>query len=88
MSRALCGALTSALAWSVPAAAQEPLTLARAVQLAQEQGYQGRAALAAREAARYRDRSFSAAVMPRLSVGGPLPRYNRRTRPTPGSRRA
>ena len=59
------------------AAAQEPLTLERAVQLAQEQGYQGRAALAARDAARFRDRAFYAGFLPRLSVGGTLPRYNR-----------
>jgi outer membrane protein TolC len=62
---------------SPAAGAQEPLTLQRAVQLAQEQGYQGRAALAARDAARYRDRAFYAGYLPQLSVGGTLPRYNR-----------
>ena len=40
------------------AAAQEPLTLARAIELAQAQGHQARAAEATREAARYRDRAF------------------------------
>jgi outer membrane protein TolC len=76
--------LRAALALSVTlllcspgAGAQEPLTLQRAVQLAQEQGYQGRAALAARDAARYRDRAFYAGYLPQLSLGGTLPRYNR-----------
>ncbi len=69
-----------ALAAGVPFAglrAQEPLTLERAVQMAQDQGYQGRAAVAARDAARFRDRSFYAAYLPQLSLGGTLPRYNR-----------
>jgi outer membrane protein TolC len=73
---ALVLAVTLLLASPI-AGAQEPLTLQRAVQLAQEQGYQGRAALAARDAARYRDRAFYAGYMPQLSVGGTLPRYNR-----------
>ena len=73
---ALVLAVTLLLASPI-AGAQEPLTLQRAVQLAQEQGYQGRAALAARDAARYRDRAFYAGYLPQLSVGGTLPRYNR-----------
>jgi outer membrane protein TolC len=69
-----------AIAAGVPIAAlraQQPLTLERAVQMAQEQGYQGRAATAARDAARFRDRSFYAGFLPQLSLGGTLPRYNR-----------
>jgi outer membrane protein TolC len=69
-----------AVAAGVPIAAlraQQPLTLERAVQMAQEQGYQGRAATAARDAARFRDRSFYAGFLPQLSLGGTLPRYNR-----------
>jgi outer membrane protein TolC len=73
----LAAAVVVALMWGRPAPAQEPLTLERAVALAQEQGYQGRAAVAARDAARYRDRGFYAAFMPQLSLGGTLPRYNR-----------
>jgi outer membrane protein TolC len=69
-----------AVAAGVPIAAlraQQPLTLEPAVQMAQEQGYQGRAATAARDAARFRDRSFYAGFLPQLSLGGTLPRYNR-----------
>jgi outer membrane protein TolC len=60
-----------------PLAAQEPITLARAIELAQQQGYQARAAAATREAARYRDRAFYSRLMPQISVGGFLPQYNR-----------
>lgn len=57
--------------------AQEPITLARAIELAQQQGHQARAAAATREAARYRDRAFYSRLMPQLSLGGTLPSYNR-----------
>jgi len=57
--------------------AQEPMTLARAIELAQLQGHQARAAAATREAARYRDRAFYSRLMPQLSLGGTLPSYNR-----------
>ena len=60
-----------------PAAAQEPLTLARAIELAQAQGHQARAAQATREAARYRDRAFYSRLLPQLSLGGTVPSYNR-----------
>lgn len=59
------------------AAAQEPLTLQRAVELAQSQGHQARAAAAQREAARSRDRAFYARLLPQLSLGGTVPSYNR-----------
>ena len=57
--------------------AQEPITLARAIELAQQQGHQARAAAATREAARYRDRAFYSRLMPQLTLGGTLPSYNR-----------
>lgn len=60
-----------------PAAAQEPLTLARAIELAQAQGHQARAAQATREAARYRDRAFYSRLLPQISLGGTVPSYNR-----------
>jgi outer membrane protein TolC len=60
-----------------PIAGQDTLTLTRAIQLAQQQGYAARAAEATRDASRYRNRSFSARQLPRLSVGGTLPSYNR-----------
>jgi len=59
------------------AEAQEPLSLQRAIELAQSQGNQAIAARATRDAARYRDRAFSARNLPQLSLGGTLPRYNR-----------
>jgi outer membrane protein len=71
-------ALPLALAIVAPAlAAQEPLTLARAIELAQGQGHQARAARATLEASRQRDDAFSARLLPQLSLGGTLPRYNR-----------
>ncbi len=60
-----------------PLAAQRPLTLADAIGLAEQQGYQARAALATRDAARYRDRAFFSGLLPQLSVGGTVPAYNR-----------
>jgi outer membrane protein TolC len=61
----------------VPLGAQEPLTLARAIALAQAQGYQARAAEATRDAARYRERSFYSSLLPQLTLGGTVPQYNR-----------
>ena len=58
-------------------AAQEPLTLQRAIELAQAQGFSARAALATRDAARYRDRQFYSRLLPQLSLGGTVPSYNR-----------
>src|SRR5688500_19283581 len=59
------------------AAAQEPLTLARAIELAKAQSHHARAAVATREAARYRDRAFYTRLLPQISLGGTLPSYNR-----------
>ena len=59
------------------AGAQEPLTLKRAIELAQSQGNRAVAARAARDAVFFRDRAFSARQLPQLSLGGTLPRYNR-----------
>lgn len=59
------------------ARAQEPLTLQRAIELAQSQGNQAVAAKAARDAAFFRDRAFSARLLPQLSLGGTVPHYNR-----------
>ena len=64
-----------------PAAAQEPYTLQQAVERAQEHGYQAQAARAGRDAARFRDDGFSARLLPQLSLGGTLPRYNRAITP-------
>jgi outer membrane protein TolC len=65
----------AAMVRSLPA--QEPITLARAIELAQQQGYQARAAAAGLEAARYRDRAFYSRLLPQLSLGGTVPSYNR-----------
>jgi outer membrane protein len=65
------------LAAAAPLAAQQPMTLAEAIGSAQQHGHQARAARAAHEAARYRDRAFWARLLPQLSLGGTLPSYNR-----------
>ncbi len=57
--------------------AQEPMTLPQAVELAQRNGDPARAARAARDAAHYQDRAFYSRLLPRLSLGGTLPAYNR-----------
>jgi outer membrane protein TolC len=62
---------------AAPLAAQEPLTLQQAVDLSLKQGYQARAAIATRDAARFRDRAFYSRRLPQLSVGGTIPQYNR-----------
>jgi len=62
---------------AAPLTAQEPLTLARAIEVAQQQGYQARAALATLDAADSRDRAFYAGLLPQLSLDGTLPSYNR-----------
>ncbi|MGE5925774.1 MAG: TolC family protein [Gemmatimonadota bacterium] len=75
----LSGVLSLTLAVAAPgiATAQEPLTLQRAIELAQSQGNQAVAARASRDAVLFRDRAFSARLLPQLSLGGTLPRYNR-----------
>ena len=49
--------------------------------MAQQQGTRRRAARAARDAARWRDRAFNARLMPQLSLAGTLPTYNRAINP-------
>jgi outer membrane protein TolC len=75
----LRGLFTVALASAAPgyAPGQEPLTLQRAIELAQSQGNQAVAARATRDAAVFRDRAFSARLLPQLSLGGTVPNYNR-----------
>lgn len=65
------------LLFAAPAAAQQQLTLADAVALAQKQGYQARSAEGMRDAARLRYRAFTASQLPQLRLGGSLPVYNR-----------
>ncbi len=67
------------LACAVRLGAQQPnvLTLQDAVALAQRQGYQARAATAARDAARDRARAFTARLLPQLSLSGIVPNYSR-----------
>lgn len=65
------------LAMSAPLQAQRPLNLTQAIDLAQRQGLQARAAEASRDAARRRDRAFTARRLPQLSLTGDVPVYNR-----------
>jgi outer membrane protein TolC len=58
-----------------------PLTLAEAIELAQRQGLRARAAVGTRDAARQRDRAFTARRLPQLSLGGNLPIYTRAISP-------
>src|SRR5207248_11673380 len=64
---------------AVRVGAQQPqaVMLQDAVALAQRQGYQARAATAARDAARYRARAFTARLLPQLSLSGIVPNYSR-----------
>jgi outer membrane protein len=57
--------------------AQQSITLPEAVTLAQSRGHAARAATAARDAARYRDRAFASRLLPQLSLQGLMPDYNR-----------
>src|SRR5204863_106350 len=50
------------------AGAQQTVTLKQAVDLAQKQGYQARAAVATRDAARARDKSFTRGLLPQISL--------------------
>jgi outer membrane protein TolC len=52
-------------------------TLRDAVERAQRQGLQAKAAVAQRNAARQRDRAFAGSLLPQLSLNGNLPVYNR-----------
>ena len=69
--------LTALLAAAAPLAAQQPMTLQQAIEIAQKQGLQARAVFDTREAARWRDRAFSARLLPQLSLTGTLPNYER-----------
>ena len=69
--------LVGALLAAAPVRAQQPMTLQEAIAIAQRQGLQARAVLDTREAARWRDRAFNARLMPRLSMTGILPTYER-----------
>jgi outer membrane protein len=76
-ARVAAGAIALALTGAAPLAAQQPLTLREAIALAQQHSHQARAARAAHEAARYRNRAFQARLLPQLSITGSLPDYNR-----------
>lgn len=78
----LYSAVLVALLGATPGVApsQERLTLQQAVDLAQKQSYQARAATATRDAARARDRSFGARLLPQLSFTG-RPEYSRSIEP-------
>jgi outer membrane protein TolC len=54
-----------------------PLTLQQAIEMAQRNGLQARAALGVRDAARGRDRAFDARLLPQLSLSGNVPVYQR-----------
>lgn len=60
-----------------PAAPIRTLTLPEAIAIALEQGNSARAARATRDAARYRNRAFGSRLLPQLSLGGQVPKYNR-----------
>jgi outer membrane protein TolC len=79
---AACGAACFAALGPAPLSAQEPaapqqITLDEAIALALKQGYQARADLDTRDAARYTNDAFDAGLLPQLSVSGTLPQYNR-----------
>lgn len=79
-SRVLLLALAAALTAGASAlGAQQPLrlTLPEAIARAQSQGLPARAAKATRDAARQRDRAFSAQLLPQLALTGTVPSYNR-----------
>jgi outer membrane protein TolC len=76
-SRCIAPAMLLSLAGALPLRAQQPLTLSQAIALAQQQGLQARAAHAALEAARHRRGAFTASLLPRLSLAGTVPAYNR-----------
>lgn len=62
---------------AAPANAQAGLTLQQAIDRAQRESFGARAAASTRDAARQRDRAFSARLLPQISLGGDLPVYNR-----------
>lgn len=68
-----------ALIATVPAAEirAQTVTLQQAIEMAQRQGPQARAASAQREAARQRDHAFNDRLLPQLSLNGFVPQYSR-----------
>jgi outer membrane protein TolC len=70
-------AVLAAALIALPLAAQAPLTLEQALDLANRQGAQARAASATRDAALFRDRQFRSRQLPQLTLGGTVPSYNR-----------
>jgi len=69
--------LAAVAAAAAPLSSQDSLTLRDAIHMAQERGLAGNAARNAHEAARWRQRAFSARRLPQLSLTGSLPEYNR-----------
>jgi len=63
--------------WIPALGAQEPITLQRAIAVALENGDPARAAVATRDAARFRHRAFFSRQLPQLSLNGVVPSYNR-----------
>jgi len=68
------------LGFTSTATAQQ-ITLKQAVELAQKQGYQARASVATRDAARARDRSFNRRLLPQISLEALAPQYDRAITP-------
>jgi outer membrane protein len=60
-----------------PIAAQQRITLAEAVAMAQKQSYQARSAEGLRDAAQLRYRAYTSSLLPQITLGGSLPVYNR-----------
>jgi outer membrane protein TolC len=77
---ALC-ALFAAMATPVAMHGQQVITLQQAIEMAQRQGPQARAAIAQREAARQHDRAFNARLLPQISLAGTVPTYQRAITP-------
>src|ERR671919_627762 len=75
--RVLTAVVGIALAHAPALDAQAPITLEEAIALARERGPQARAAVAARDAARYRHRAFASGLLPQLSLAGTVPAYDR-----------
>lgn len=78
IARAIAGVASAAMvAATVPQLHAQAITLQQAIEIAQRQGPQARAALAQREAARQHDRAFNARLLPQLSLNGTVPQYSR-----------
>ncbi len=75
-SAVMCIAVAIASA-PIEAHAQQSITLHQAIEMAQRQGPQARAAFAQLESARQHDRAFNARLLPQLSLGGSFPQYSR-----------